>query len=230
MSEKITEKFELYDVLGTLVPGLVAVGLIYTALSWTGHKVEIPTMPEALQVLVLSAVAIVLGQLVQTLGSLLEGFYFWTWRGRPSDRALQGKSRRMSASQSAELKGRLNSHFLGNANQDMSDHEIFLCALSICNHRSLGRVARFNSLYAYHRALTTLLLTSTVTTLVIIFVVEPNPYAAWRVFILEAATTLLFWYRTKQRGMYFADEALRMADLEVAQQTIAERTNLASQN
>jgi hypothetical protein len=78
MSDKITDKFELYDVLGILVPGLVAVGMIFAVLSWTGRKVEIPAMPDGLQVLVLSATAIVLGQTVQALGSLLEPFYFWT--------------------------------------------------------------------------------------------------------------------------------------------------------
>jgi len=96
MGEKISEKFELYDVLGIIIPGLVAIGLIYAAFIWTGNKTEIPTMPEALQVLILIAVASVLGQIVQTLGSLLEVFYFWTWFGRPSDRVLQGRSERMS--------------------------------------------------------------------------------------------------------------------------------------
>jgi hypothetical protein len=222
MGEKIAEKFELYDILGTIIPGLVAVGLIYAALSWTGHEVKIPPMPEALQVLILTSVAVVLGQLVQSIGSLLEGFYFWTWGGMPSDVALRGKGKRISAAQSGELKGRLRKHCIGDADREIKDHELFLAALAICNHKSLGRVAKFNSLYAYHRALTTLLLLSTLATLGLIFFVEPNPPAAWRVFIGEAAATLLFWYRTKQRGTYFADEVLRMADLEVAQHRITE--------
>lgn len=219
MSEKITEKFELYDVLGTIIPGLVAVGLIYAGALWTGNKVEIPEMPEALQVFILLAVATVLGQVVQTLGSLLEWLYFWTWRGRPSDRALKGRSKRLSAAQAAQLRERLKNHFLKGGDHELSDHEIFLCALSICTHKSLGRVARFNSLYAYHRGLTTLLFASTVATLVIIASVEPNPPAAWRVVGVETGVTLLFWYRTNQRGTYFADEVLRMADLEISQRT-----------
>jgi hypothetical protein len=222
MDDKITDKFELYDILGTLVPGLVAVGLIYATIAWTGHKVDIPAMPEALQVLILSAVAVVLGQLVQSVGSLIEGFYFWTWGGRPSDVALRGKGKRITGSQSTVLKARLSKHLSGGVERDSEDHEVFLHALSVCNHKSLGRVAKFNSLYAYHRALTTLLLISTVATMVIIFFAEPNPPAAWRVLIGETAATLLFWYRTKQRGMYFADEVLRMADLEIAQRNTSE--------
>jgi len=123
-----------------------------------------------------------------------------------------------SAAQAAELKERLKNHFLNGIPRDIEDHEIFLCALSMCYHKSLGRIARFNSIYAYHRALTTLLLISTITTLGIIIFVEPNPPAAWRILIVETGVTILFWYRTKQRGMYFADEVLRMADLEIAQQ------------
>ncbi|MDQ3816205.1 MAG: hypothetical protein M3362_00775 [Acidobacteriota bacterium] len=220
MSEKIVEKFELYDVLGILIPGLVTVGMIYGIAFWIGRKIEIPAMPEALQVFILLAVATVLGQAVQTIGSLLEGFYFWTWRGRPSDQALKGRSKRISASQATDLKERLKNYFVKGGGYNLSDHEIFLCALSICNHKSLGRVTRFNSLYAYHRGLTTLLLLSAIATLVIIASVEPNPPAAWKVFAVEAGVTLLFWYRTKQRGMYFADEVLRMADLEIAASTM----------
>lgn len=215
MSDKITDKFELYDVLGIVVPGLVAVGMIFGALSWTGHKIEIPAMPEALQVLVSSATAIVLGQMVQAIGSLLEPFYFWTWGGRPSDQALKGQSKRLSAAQAELLKKRLANYILAGASHDLTDQEIFLSAMSVCNHKSLGRVERFNSLYAYHRALTTLLLLSTIGTLGIIYVADPNPRAAWRVVGLEVLVTLLFWFRTRQRGRYFADEVLRMADLEV---------------
>ena len=93
MSDKITDKFELYDVLGILVPGLVAVGMIFAVLSWTGRKVEIPAMPDGLQVLVLSATAIVLGQTVQALGSLLEPFYFGRGVG---DRVIERSKARVN--------------------------------------------------------------------------------------------------------------------------------------
>jgi hypothetical protein len=216
MSEKLAEKFELYDVFGVIIPGLVSVGFIYAFSYWTGHDITIPTMPDVLQVFVLAAVAVVLGQAIQALSSILEPFYFWTWFGRPSDRALQGRTR-ISQAFANELKGRFTTYILKGANRVVADHEIFMCALSICTHKSLGRVARFNSLYAYHRALTTLLLVATLTTLAIIYFVEPNPPMAWRIFFIELGITLLFWYRTRQRGIYFADEVLRIADLEIAQ-------------
>jgi hypothetical protein len=218
MSDKITDKFELYDILGVVVPGLVAVGMIFGALSWTGNQIEIPAIPETLQVLVLSASAIVLGQMVQAIGSLLEPFYFWTWGGRPSDRSLRGHSKRLSAVQADLLKKRLANHILAGASHDLSDCEIFVSAMALCNHKSLGRVERFNSLYAYHRALTTLLLVSTVATLSIIYFDDPNPRAAWQVVGLQVVVMLLFWFRTKQRGAYFAEEVIRMADLEVGRQ------------
>jgi hypothetical protein len=217
MSEKLIEKFELYDLLGIIIPGLVSMGFVYAFSYWTGYNITIPTMPEALQVFVLAAVAIVLGQAIQALSSILEPFYFWTWFGMPSNRALQGKTKRMSKAFAGEIKERFKTHILKGENRDVSDHEIFMSALSICTHKSLGRVARFNSLYAYHRALTTLLLVATITTAIIIASCDPNPPAAWRIFLIELGVTFLFWYRTKQRGMYFADEVLRMADLEIEQ-------------
>ena len=216
MSEKLAEKFELYDVLGVIIPGLVSVGFIYAFSYWTGHNITIPTMPDALQVFVLAAVAIVLGQVIQALSSILEPFYFWTWFGRPSDMALRGRTR-ISQVFANELKGRFTTYILKGANRAVEDHEIFMCALSICTYKSLGRVARFNSLYAYHRALTTLLLIATMTTAIIIATSDPNPPVAWRIFLIELGVTLLFWYRTRQRGIYFADEVLRLADLEISQ-------------
>ncbi len=217
MSEKLAEKFELYDVLGVIIPGLVSVGFIYAFSYWTGHNITIPTMPDALQVFVLAAVAIVLGQAIQALSSILEPFYYWTWGGKPSDRAMQGRTKRISPALANEIKGRFKTYIVQGANREVSDNEIFLCALSICTHKSLGRVARFNSLYAYHRALTTLLLVATVATLLIIIFVEPRPPMAWRIFFIEFGVTLLFWYRTKQRGHYFSDEVVKIGDLEIRQ-------------
>jgi hypothetical protein len=211
MNERIVEKLGLYDLFGNLIPGIVAVSLLGAAWYWTGHKVELPNLSQAVSVLVLSALAIVLGQFVQAIGSLLQKFYFWTWGGRPSDRAMK----RLLPSQSAALRTRLANYMLEDASDEVTDHQIFLWAFSVCNYKSLGRVERFNSIYAYNRALTTLMLISTIATLGIIFVAEPNPPAAWTVLGIEVLITLLFWYRTRQRGIYFADEVLRMADLEI---------------
>jgi hypothetical protein len=73
----------------------------------------------------------------------------------------------MSAVQAGLLKKRLTSYILAGANDELTDRQIFLSAISVCNHKSLGRVEKFNSLYAYHPALTTLLLISAFVTLVL---------------------------------------------------------------
>ena len=215
MSDKILDKFEFYDVLGSLVPGLVAIGMIFGAWWWTGHKLEMPSMPQGVPVLVILATAIVVGQVIQALGSLVEPFYYWTWGGRPSDRALK---RTQASAQAERLRKRLANYIGADGNRPFTDQEVFMVALSLCTHKTLGRVQRFNSLYAYHRALTTLLLISTIMTLAIIFFVEPNPPAAWPIVLGELVGTLLLWFRTKQRASYYVDEVLRMADLELGSQ------------
>ncbi|HET6890676.1 MAG TPA: hypothetical protein VFH31_06205 [Pyrinomonadaceae bacterium] len=225
MSDKIIDKFEFYDVLGSLVPGLVAIGMIFGAWWWTGHRLQIPSMPQGVPVLVILATAIVVGQVIQALGSLVEPFYYWTWGGRPSDRALKAKGKQTSSAQAERLRKRLANYIGADTSRPLTDQEVFLGALSLCTHKTLGRVQRFNSLYAYHRALTTLLLISTIMTLAIIFFVEPNPPAAWPIVLCELVATLLLWFRTKQRASYYVDEVLRMADLELG--FLYQRVNLS---
>lgn len=175
--------------------------------------------------LVILATAIVVGQVIQALGSLVEPFYYWTWGGRPSDRALKAKGKQTSSAQAERLRKRLANYIGADTSRPLTDQEVFLGALSLCTHKTLGRVQRFNSLYAYHRALTTLLLISTIMTLAIIFFVEPNPPAAWPIVLCELVATLLLWFRTKQRASYYVDEVLRMADLELG--FLYQRVNLS---
>lgn len=218
VSERISDKFDVYDFLGSLVPGLVAIGMIFAALWWTGNRIQVPTMPHGVPVLLLTAAGFVLGQVIQALGSLIQPFYYWTWRGRPSDQAFKGQSKQISSAQITRIKKRLASYIEADAGQALTDHEAFLAALSLCTHKALGRVQRFNSLYAYHRGLTTLLLISTIATLGIIYSVEPNPPAAWPILLFQIVATFLLWFRTKQRASYFVNEVLQMADLELALQ------------
>lgn len=218
------EKFDYYDLLGHVIPGLVLIGAIYLLFYWFGTEVKIPAFSGAVGVLVVLGIAIFSGNLLQALSSLLEPFYFWTWGGKPSDKLLAGKSPRLSEMYISLLKETIKDHLQlvkGEINQidyELEDRDVFLHCLTLCNQKSLGRVNRFNSLYAYHRALTTLSLLLLIVTIVALIKISVPVGAIW-VISGEIVITLILWNRTRQRGYYFAEEVLRVGAYEIVSPT-----------
>jgi hypothetical protein len=82
------DKFEVYDLLGVLVPGVLVVAATPLAFPWVAMHASTVRFPDAFTVAVLTALAVFAGQLVQSLGSLAEPLLNKTWGGRPSDVAL----------------------------------------------------------------------------------------------------------------------------------------------
>jgi hypothetical protein len=82
-------KFELYDVIGVLLPGAIVLGLGCIAFPDVASRFSTAGFPQAFSVICLIAVAMFLGQLIQAVASLVEPLLYWTWRGRPSERALK---------------------------------------------------------------------------------------------------------------------------------------------
>src|SRR5882762_4454152 len=74
--------FKAYDILASLIPGFLLVLVLSNVLHIKYDK--------DLLVAYL-AVSFLLGYLVNSAGSWLEGAYFFTWGGKPSDRLLNGK-------------------------------------------------------------------------------------------------------------------------------------------
>jgi hypothetical protein len=207
------EKLDYYDILGNVVPGLVLVGGTYMLASWLGYQLTLPPLPDALTVFVVVAIALVLGQVIQALSSILEPFYYWTWGGQPSERLLSGQTRKFSVQYLDALKKRLRKRMLEDEERDVeiTNRDLFLYSLAVCNRNGLGRTSRFNSLYAYHRALTTLGIFFLVVTILMLFWAQPSPHGKKWVLGVECLSTALLWHRTRQRGEYFVDEVIRMA-------------------
>ena len=84
----MADKFEFYYILGILVPGVLLVYVFLVCFPGATTVVP-PKMSDALNALAFTALAIFVGQLVQAIASLLEGPLYWTWGGRPSERALR---------------------------------------------------------------------------------------------------------------------------------------------
>src|SRR5438874_7524089 len=84
----MNDKFELYDILAVLIPGAIVLGLVSVTFPETVARFAPVGFPPAFAVICLIAVATFLGHLIQAITSLLEPFIYWSWGGRPSERAL----------------------------------------------------------------------------------------------------------------------------------------------
>jgi hypothetical protein len=208
----MADKFEIYDVIGVLVPGTLLIcvlPLFFPSLISTASAVK---FPDAFAVIALTAAAILGGHVVQAISSLVEPIIYFTWGGRPSDRVFtKGLGNRYLPLELAiQIKEKLKAAYGAN----LSDRSLFVKAMQRAE-TGPGRVARFNALYAYHRAVLTLTLIVTILFL-----------ASFHAGLATAMTKkqdvgmlislLLFlglsWHRAKQRGFYYAKEVLLKAE------------------
>jgi hypothetical protein len=210
------DKIDYYDILSTVILGTIFLCSILVCFPGLSTAV-IPSFPEAFSVIALSAIALFLGHLVQAVASLLEPLLFWTFGGRPSDRALAtGLGRYFPVDSAVRIKKKLKATVGNNA----SDFSLFLFAIQFTDSAGVGRASRFNGQYAYHRGLVILLLL-----MMLLFLASSvwGRAATWSpgqigvtlagLFLL----LLLMWYRTKQRAFYYVREVLLTAERVVAE-------------
>jgi hypothetical protein len=84
----MVEKFEIYDLLGIVVPGTLLIGLtliLFPVLSAPASNVK---LPEGFTVICLVALSVFAGNLVQAISSLIEPLIENTWGGRMSEKGL----------------------------------------------------------------------------------------------------------------------------------------------
>lgn len=216
----MTDRFEYYDVLGHLIPGLLLVCLIAVLFPDSARLMVATHFPDAFLVIAFLAVAVLLGQVTQAIASLLEPALEWTWGGRPADRALRNGlgDRYLPASGASRIRALLAQGAGGNADE----RTLFLKAKYHARQAGGGLEARFNALYAYWRALFVLALLS-----LALYVMSRAWGAAadWPHGLRVAglwtciAFVLLTWYRAKQRAMYYVREVLYLAKAAIHDQT-----------
>ncbi|AEI52159.1 hypothetical protein [Runella slithyformis] len=73
--------FKAYDILSSLVPCFLA---LLVLLDFLGIKYDKDL------VIAYTAIAFLLGFVMNTIGSWMEDIYFWTWGGKPSTQLLNG--------------------------------------------------------------------------------------------------------------------------------------------
>jgi len=209
----MNEKLDIYDILSTLVLGILAVCWIPICFPDL-LAIKAPKYPDAFAVLALSASALFAGQLIQAMASSLEPLLYQTFGGRPSDIALDKGlgDRYLSAKTATRVKEKLK---VAIGEDEADNQRIFFFAMQKSEGAGIGRAARFNGLYAYHRGLLVLML---FVICALLASAQWGAAASWPasqtvpLYMVSIALLVLFWFRAKQRAYYYVREVLLTAE------------------
>ena len=210
------DKFDIYDVLGVLVPGVLIVCAVPLAFPGVAKAVGEAALPDGFAFVGLTAAGVFAGYLVQALASLIEPLLNKTWGGRASERALSGGlgNRYFAAADGARIRAKL----LTLANPDASDQSLFYIAMQRAENAGSSRAPRFNALYAYHRALVVLTL-SALSMFIFSFWGGLASRLTWKqnvsIVVVLVLLLVLFWHRARQRGYYYVREVLLCAEQQI---------------
>ena len=183
--------FKAYDILSSLIPGFIMLIVLIPFLGLEYNKDY---------VIGYTAIGFLLGYVLNTLGSWLEGFYYLTWGGKPSDKLLDGKSIwKIKIYNHSSIKAHLQTK---TQNIYASNDELFSIALRISFSQKDTRLEDFSNIYAFSRTMLTCVLLSSI-------ILITNYYDDWKVY-LSILIVIVFWYRSKQRGYYLCKEILNI--------------------
>ncbi len=200
-------KFDIYDILGILIPGTLLVCLISQLFPAVVSHCGAVKYPDGFAVIALLALSIFVGHVIQAVASILEPLLHISWGGRPSDRALSKGlgDRYLPGNTASRIRERLES-VLG---KSAGTRSLYLYAVQ--RAEGVGRVGKFNSLYAYHRAVLTALILSLVmlsTAYCWGCAADWPRLAKGLVFVGVLLIIVILWYRSKQRAFYYVREVL----------------------
>lgn len=182
--------FKLYDILSSLIPGFITLCFIFFAFNIAFDKdILVPY----------TAIAFLLGYVINTLGSWLEDLYCLSWGGKPSRQLLADKGIwKVTFYHGAEVRTLLQAE---TKNLKATDDELFNIAMRYANATKETRVEDFNSSYAFSRSLLTCVLISTI-------ILLGKNYMDWHYYAILLPLLLIVWLRCKQRSYYYVKEVL----------------------
>ena len=184
-----------YDLLSTTIIGVTIVAALnYFFL----ENIEIDGV-------VYLALGYLAGYFINAIGSLLEGFYYKTINGMPSDKLLtlvDGQNwtgyERVKFYEAEKVIAMLKKEL---HDQHASERKMFGCAMRKVNGCEDCRVPAFNAQYAWSRTI--------LTTVLIVDVLCAFRFYNKCLFWLIAITLLVIsWNRFKERAYYYAREVL----------------------
>jgi hypothetical protein len=183
--------FKAFDIFSSLVPGfLFLIGLQYF--------LTLPFNTDNL--LGYTAIAFLLGYILNTFGSWLEDFYFFTWGGNPSSKLLKGKSfRKIKVYNHEKIMTDLKTKAADPDNID----DLFAVAYRYTSGEKESRIEDYNALYAFSRTL----LTATIIGGALVIITNHDE---WLYYFIVFLLIFIFWYRCKQRYFYYVREILNV--------------------
>lgn len=194
--------FKYYDVLSTLISGVVLLFAISIVIDWNITSINVA---------ILLSLAYVAGYMLNALSALLEPLYFWFMGGKPSDKLLKapkpsccGKIRNYTGFgrirfYEYEKAVKFLKHELNDAKAN--EGKMFSKAMSYSNSNEKTRVPEFNAQYAFSRIMLTLAIVS-------IGAIMTKFYDLWWAWLIALAVIILIGRRCKERGYYYAREVL----------------------
>lgn len=216
------EKLSYYDILGVVIPGTLLLALIQACFPAVSQVLPPLGFPEAFLVIVLIALAVFLGHLVQAIASTAEPVLYRTWGGRPSDRALQeGLDGYLPQDSAVRIKKVLTRALGGKP----SDRSLFLFAVQKAHSAEIGRASEFNSLYGYHRGIVTLVVLAAGLIAGGMLWGQAVTWTAGQkvgLLVMMVAVLLLVWHRAKQSAFYYVREVLLTAERVLDEQPAEE--------
>lgn len=195
-------QFKYYDTLSALITGTVLLFVLSLA---TEYDIQ------GTNVVILLAMAYILGYILNAVSALLEPVFYWIMGGMPSDRLLTSpKPRRRGKMHNYTGFGRVRFYDYEKAikylkeelaDDNVNTRKMFCKALSYSNADNNTRVPDFNAQYAFSRVILTLVIVSATA-------LAPQYYQLWWAWLIVVVIILLTGHRCKERGYYYAREVL----------------------
>ncbi len=216
-------QFKIYDVLASLIPGLIVVSVAIPFYVFMTNNVEL--FEQKLGVYkdisgIITSVFLVgsylVGYIIHAMGSWSEPILWFTWGGKPSENLFKNKSKRL---QLVEVDTIFNFLKSKSSNEPLKDktkedftkgdlRELFQLAKNIANQKSRDgikeRIAEFNNSYIFSRNVLISYLTSSILIAILVF---QNIVHIWALIIL-IVFFLVLWYRCRDRAFYYSREIL----------------------
>lgn len=185
-----------YDILSNLVLGYI---LLVALLPMAGLTFEWKASIAYL------AIAYVIGYMINAIGSWIEGFYYKTIGGKPSDFFLTPSDKREKNSGHSRIKFYHTDEVIRMLKDELKDEnastgKMFAVAMRYTNADETTRVPDFNAQYAFSRSL--------LTTMIILTPIVIAQYGVSSKAWLVLVPLFISWYRYNDRAYYYAREVL----------------------
>ncbi len=220
------QKFTYYDLVAHLVPGTIILSLIALSAKLLGFSFA-ASFSNTAKFGAAIALAYIIGHALQGISSQFESFYEKMWGGKPSVQLLSSETKYFIEKHRLKLLEKLQAYFeSGSASSDEDYQQLFSHAAALVNKEGIGRVNLFNASYALHRVM----LTTGVIAMFAVALLLLLSINAWAILLSKPTINMLLYtlvftvagvvvefFRTKQRGYYFAKEVLDMAFLHISE-------------